>query len=138
MRLACAPKVAPNDAERESFSLTMSDETLSRPTPPYASGTSTPSSPRSPQRRSSCRASVPVLLLEPVERRQHLVVDELFGRSRDQAMLVGHALRREDGVGVGGFEEPRAAAHEVGGNLLVEVGVIVIYSARWGPTPSSL
>ena len=34
VRLAWAPKVAPNDAERASFSLTTSDVTLSSPSPP--------------------------------------------------------------------------------------------------------
>ena len=34
VRLACAPKVAPNDADRASFSLTTSEVTLSRPRPP--------------------------------------------------------------------------------------------------------
>ena len=34
VRLAWAPKVAPNDAARASFSLTTNDVTLSRPRPP--------------------------------------------------------------------------------------------------------
>ena len=54
---ACAPNVAPNDADRDMRSLTISDVTLSRPRPPYSSGTSTPISPRSAARLTSCRAS---------------------------------------------------------------------------------
>src|SRR6185295_7443227 len=58
VRLACAPKVAPNDAERASLSETTSEVTLSSPSPPYASGTSTPSRPRSAPFLTRSRASV--------------------------------------------------------------------------------
>ena len=53
----------------------------------------------------------PVLLLEPLEHRQHLVVDELVGRLADQPMLVAEALRREDAGGVGVFDQPAAAVN---------------------------
>ena len=52
----------------------------------------------------------PVLLFEPIELWHHLVVDELPRRLADQAMFLGQAFRREDGVGVRRFEQPCAAA----------------------------
>ena len=74
----------------------MIDETLSSSTPPYASGTSVPSRPSSPHLRTSCARQRPVLLLEPLDRRHHLVGDELVRRLPNQAVLVGEHLGREE------------------------------------------
>ena len=74
-----------------------STTTLSSSTPPNASGTSVPSSPSSPQRCDQRRARAPSPSFEPLERRHApRCVDELVGRLRDQPMLVGELLGRED------------------------------------------
>ena len=88
VRLACAPKVAPNDADRAIFSLTTSEVTLSRPTPPYASGTSTPSRPEVAAALDELARQRPVLLLELVELRQHFRIDELLCGLADQPVFV--------------------------------------------------
>ena len=66
--------------------------------------------PSSPPRRTSARASSQSLALEAIEVGQHLVLDELRGRLRHQAMLVGELLRREDvgrrGVSSSSHEPP--------------------------------
>ena len=59
-------------------------------------GHAMPSRPRSAHRCQQVARERPVLVLETIEVRQHLVADELFGRLRDQPMLVGQFLRRED------------------------------------------
>ena len=80
-----------------------------------ASGTAMPSRPElAAALESAARASCPVLVLEPLERRQHLGVDELVGRLRHQAVLVGELLRREDVGGRCLLEQPRAALARVG------------------------
>ena len=57
VRFACAPNVAPNEAYRETCSETISVETLSMSTPPYASGTLVPSRPSAPHFLISSRLS---------------------------------------------------------------------------------
>ena len=52
----------------------------------------------------------PVLLLEPVGGRHHLVRDELLGRPGDQPVLVGELFGREDRVGRNVLDEPGCAA----------------------------
>ena len=98
VRLACAPKVAPNEADRAIRSLTIIDVTLSSCRPPYASATSTPSRPSSPQRCSSRARQRPILLLETIELGQDFLLDELLRSCGNQAMFVGQPLRREDAV----------------------------------------
>ena len=53
----CAPAVVANDAWRPIASETSTELTVSRPTPPKSSGTSTPSRPSSPHWRINCRAT---------------------------------------------------------------------------------
>ena len=54
----------------------------------------------------------PVLLLQPVQLRQDLVHDELFGRTGDEALLFGQAFRRADGLGLRGGQQPLAAPQD--------------------------
>ena len=77
-RFACAPYVAPNDAEWAMCSETTSELTLSSSTPPYASGTLTPSKPEVAAPLQQRTGERPVLGLEPLECRQHF----LFARTR--------------------------------------------------------
>ena len=111
-RPVCAPKVVANDAARPMASPTTIDETLSISTPPNASGASVPRSPRSPAPAHERARERPILLLEPLERRQDLAGDELVGGLPDQLVLVAQPLRREDGFG-GLFNQPLPAADAV-------------------------
>ncbi len=83
----CPPNVVANPDVGPTASPTTIDVTLSRPTPPSASGTSMPSRPSSPARPSSARATRPVLRLQGVERRQHFLGDEFARGLRDQPMF---------------------------------------------------
>ena len=51
----------------------------------------------------------PVLLLEPIERRQDLLVDELLGGLADHPLLVVQPLAREHAVRRRFFDQPRPA-----------------------------
>ena len=64
-RLACAPKVAPNDTERHLFA----DDNrrhLVEASPPYSSATSAPIRPSAHPRSTNVRGECPVLLLETI------------------------------------------------------------------------
>ena len=56
----------------------------------------------------------PLLLFQAVERRQHLVVNEIGDGLRDQPLLVGQPLGREHVGGAGRLQQPLAAAQGCG------------------------
>ena len=121
VRLACAPKVAPKDADprhvladdhRRDFvelhaAVLFGD--IDREEPQLAAPDQQPS------------RDGPVLLLQAVELRQDLACDELFGRPRDETLFLRDAFGRPHGLGIRGGQQPLAAAENgdglVGGGL---------------------
>ena len=108
-RPVCAPKVVANDANRPTASPTRIDDTLSRPTPPNASGTSAPSNPSSHRATHERRASAQFFSCSdrsPAAPRS--------SRTRRPSARSGGArltlLRGEDGISRRLFDQPRAAA----------------------------
>ena len=110
MRLACAPNVAPKDADRDIRSLTTIEVILSSCTPPYSSGASTPRKPSAPRAPHQIARQAPVFLLELVEGRQHFVAHEVAHGLCDQPVLFAQLFRREDARGVRRLQQPLTAA----------------------------
>ena len=98
-RLDCPPNVVANDAARATFSTTTSADFLSRSRPPVLFGGRQAQQPQLAAALDQLARERPVLRFHPVQVGQHLRVDELLGGLRDEPMLLGQLLRRED-VGV--------------------------------------
>ena len=121
MRLAWAPNVAPNDAALAIFSLTTSELTLSRPTPPYSSGTSTPSNPRSPARFTSRRASAQSLSSSRSSTGRTSFSTNSCAVCRDEPLLVGQTLGGEDASAAAGW-----SSHSPPRRVEVVPGAVVV------------
>ena len=109
-RLVCAPNVVANEAaatrrlahdDRRHFVQLDAAEGLGHVSPQEAEVAAAPAHERARER--------PVLLLEPVERRQHLAGDELVSRLSNQLVLVAQSLGREDRLGRV-LDQPRPTA----------------------------
>ena len=109
VRLACAPNVAPKDAASAMRSLTIIDVTLSSCIPPYCSATSTERSPSSPHRVRSRRATAQSFC----SRRSSCGRTSFTANSsvvrRDEAVFLRDVFRRQDGLRLGGGQQPLAA-----------------------------
>ena len=110
-------------------SLTIIDVTLSSSTPPYASGDVDAEQAELAAALHEVARQRPVLLLEPVEHRQHLVVDEVgdgLARSAGAPRSAAPGVKTSAGsVGCSSHSPPR----RVGAGDAV-VGVIAVLSAQ--------
>ena len=110
VRFVCPPKVAPNDAALAIRSLTTQRGDLVEVEAAVGLRHVDAEQAELAAAFDQPARDGPVVLFEPVELGQHLLVDELPRRVPDQPMLVGETLRRQHLRGVGRFDEPGAAA----------------------------
>ena len=118
-RFACAPYVAPNEADRAMCSDTISDDDLVELDAAVGFGHVDAQQAQLAASAQQRPGEVPVLLLEPLDGRHHLARGELLGRLRDEPVLVGHPLRGEGSAGpVGSISQapPRVAVAVVMGH----------------------
>ena len=110
--MACAPKVAPNDAEREICSLTtIDDDLVERQAAVLLCRVGAHDAQRAAALDQLSRER-PVLLFEPVEHGQHFVLHEVADRVADHPVLLGPLFRSEDAGRVGRLEQELAATQD--------------------------